>query len=278
MPAGSSRPTDAAPELPRPRKRLGQSFLRDRSVLARILAAGDLSPRDEVLEIGPGRGILTEALAGAAGKVVAVELDDALVVLLRERFAAVSNVEIVPGNALDLDPCRYFDGPYKLIANIPYYITGPILRHYLEASCPPSLLVLMLQREVAERITAAPGALSLLGVSVQRYTQPAIVSRVPAGAFRPRPKVDSAIVRLVPKPDRRWLASRDAFFTVARAGFGLRRKQLANALAHGLSLDRAQVLDLLSTAGIDATRRAETLTLDEWDRLAATWAARPEAV
>jgi 16S rRNA (adenine1518-N6/adenine1519-N6)-dimethyltransferase len=259
MPAGSSRPTDAAPELPRPRKRLGQSFLRDRSVLARILAAGDLSPRDEVLEIGPGRGILTEALAGAAGKVVAVELDDALVVLLRERFAAVSNVEIVPGNALDLDPCRYFDGSYKLIANIPYYITGPILRHYLEASCPPSLLVLMLQREVAERITAAPGALSLLGVSVQRYTQP-------------------AIVRLVPKADRRWLASRDAFFTVARAGFGLRRKQLANALAHGLSLDRAQVLDLLSTAGIDATRRAETLTLDEWDRLAATWAARPEAV
>jgi 16S rRNA (adenine1518-N6/adenine1519-N6)-dimethyltransferase len=272
MPGGSRAPSPGDPVLPRPRKRLGQNFLRDRAFLARILAAGAVGPDDEILEIGPGTGVLTDALAAAAGKVVAVELDDALYDLLAARYANDEQVQIVHANALGFDPCAHFPGPYKLIANIPYYITGPLLRHFLEARCRPELIVMMVQREVADRITAGPGALSLLGVSVQRYAGARTICRVPAGAFYPRPKVDSAIVRLVPYQDERWEAPDDDFFTVARAGFGLRRKQMANALGHGLGLDRAATLDLLAAAGIEPARRAETLSLAEWDRLAQVFA------
>jgi 16S rRNA (adenine1518-N6/adenine1519-N6)-dimethyltransferase len=274
MAPGQLRTCSESSPLPRPRKRLGQHFLRDRSLLSRIVAAADLSPEDTVLEIGPGTGALTYALAGAAGQVVAVELDDTLFDVLDERYRMNAHVEIVHGNALAFDPCDRFEGSYKVVANIPYYITGPILRHFLESSCPPELLVLMVQREVAERIAAPPGELSLLGVSVQRFAEASIVLRVPAGAFHPRPKVDSAVVRLVPHRERRWLSNSDDFFAVARAGFGLRRKQLINSLAHGLSIDRARANALLASAGIEPARRAETLSLAEWDRLVAAWEAQ----
>jgi 16S rRNA (adenine1518-N6/adenine1519-N6)-dimethyltransferase len=253
-----------------PRKRLGQNFLRDRKYLHTITEAADLRPGDRVLEIGAGTGILTRALAGSDAEVLAVELDDNLYDMLTREYAAVPNVRILHANALDIDPCEHFDGPYKLIGNIPYYITGPILRHFLEARCPPSSLVLMVQREVAQRMTAAPGDLSLLGVSVQFYTEPKIVARVPSGAFYPPPKVESAIIRLVPHPQVP-LDLRDALFTVARAGFGTRRKQLANALSHGLQIHRETALELLAEAEITPTRRAETLTLPEWQRLASVW-------
>lgn len=271
MPARSSLPSGA---LPRPRKRLGQNFLRDRAFLARIIEAGELSPRDEVLEVGPGTGALTEALAAAAARVVAVELDDSLFALLIRHFGGTPNVEVIHGDALRVNPCDVFAGSYKLIANIPYYITGPLLRHFLEARCQPDVLVLMLQREVAQRIAASPGDLSLLGVSVQRYADPHIICRVPAGAFYPRPKVDSAIVRLTPHRNRIWLSAADDFFAVARAGFGLRRKQLVNALAHGLAVSREAASLLLADAGVAPSRRAETLSLEEWDRLASAWAGR----
>jgi 16S rRNA (adenine1518-N6/adenine1519-N6)-dimethyltransferase len=276
MASGQSRTSADSSSLLRPRKRLGQHYLRDRALLARIVAAADLSSQDTVLEIGPGTGALTEALAGAAGQVAAVELDDTLFSLLSERFHENSRIQLVHANALDFDPCEGLEGPYKVVANIPYYITGPILRHFLESKCPPELLVLMVQREVAERIAAAPGALSLLGVSVQRFADASIVLRVPAGAFHPRPKVDSAVVRLLPHRGRRWVSSSVDFFAVARSGFGLRRKQLVNSLAHGLSLDRAGVSALLAAAGIEPARRAETLSLEEWDRLAAAWEAHKE--
>lgn len=256
-----------------PRKRLGQNFLRDRRYLHTITDAAELQAGDRVLEIGAGTGILTRALAGSGAEVLAVELDDALYNVLTGEYAGVPNVRILHANALDIDPCECFDGPYKLIGNIPYYITGPILRHFLEARCPPSLLVLMVQREVAQRMAAVPGDLSLLGVSVQFYTEPKIVARVPAGAFYPPPKVESAIVRLVPHA-RVPLDLRDAVFTVARAGFGTRRKQLANALSLGLGIDREAALALLSGAEISPTRRAETLSLLEWERLAAVWQGR----
>lgn len=255
----------------RPRKRLGQNFLRDARFLDRILDAGDIGPRDEVLEVGAGTGVLTRRLGERAGRVVAVELDDDLYRLLRQELPAVPGLEILHLNALDLDPCAHFPGPYKLVANIPYYITGPILRHFLEAECSPTLLVLLLQREVAERLVAAPGDLSLLGVSVQYYGRPEIVTRVPAGAFFPPPRVDSAIVRITPHGKRYPPEHTRSFFEVARAGFGTRRKQLGNALAMGLGVSRQSARELLGGAGIEETRRAETLSLAEWHDLARSW-------
>lgn len=257
----------------RPRKRLGQNFLRDRSVLAKILRAADLNPGDAVLEVGAGTGVLTSALVERAGFLVAVELDDALYDLLVAEFGNAENVELWHGNALDFDPCGSFSRPYKLVGNIPYYITGPILRHFLEARCPPSVLVLMVQWEVAKRIVAQPGDLSLLGVSVQFYADASVVTRVPAGAFTPRPKVDSAVIRLEPRAGEPDAVDRDAFFTVARAGFSMRRKQLANSLSQGLGLSRDQASALLEETGIPPSLRAEALSVGDWRRLAAAWQA-----
>jgi 16S rRNA (adenine1518-N6/adenine1519-N6)-dimethyltransferase len=256
----------------RPRKRLGQHFLQDQSYLARIVAAADLRTDDDVLEVGAGTGVLTEALARQARTVIAIELDDELASRLRRRFESARNVRIYPGNALDVNPCDCFSGPYKLVANIPYYITGPLLRHLLETACQPKLLVLMLQREVAERLVARPGALSLLGVSVQYYARARLVARVPAAAFFPRPKVDSAVVRLEPY---RLPSSADArFFEVARAGFSTKRKQLRNALAAGLEIEKPSAEALLQAAGIDPTARAETLSIDDWEILGRRWSER----
>lgn len=270
--AGETAPAALRRHGLRPRKRLGQNFLRERAYLRVIADAADLEVGDRVLEIGAGTGVLTHALADRGAEVVAVELDDALYDVLVREYADVSNVRILHANALNLDPCEQFPGPYKLIGNIPYYITGPILRHFLEACCPPALMVLMVQREVAQRMTAAPGHLSLLGVSVQFYAQPRVVSRVPAGAFYPPPKVESAIVRLTPR-DNTPLDLRDDLFTLARAGFATRRKQLGNALSRGLGLDRDATTRLLAGAGIDAARRAETLSLPEWEHLTRVWQA-----
>ena len=258
----------------RPRKRLGQNFLRDGTVLAKIIDAARLVPSDEVLEVGAGTGVLTDALASNVHRLVAVELDDALYELLRERYAGRPDVAVLHLNALDLDSCAYFPGAYKLIANIPYYITGPLLRHFLEAACPPALLVLMVQRDVAERMAATPGTLSLLGVSVQRYADVEIISRVGRGAFFPAPKVESAIVRLTPRHLEEDEGERKAFFTVARAGFGVRRKQLVNALQNGLGISREESADLLRVAEIESVRRAETVTVPEWERLARAWRGR----
>jgi len=268
--SGQSPSTALARHGLRPRKRLGQNFLRDRRFLQRIVEAAEIGPQDEVLEIGAGTGVLTESVATKAGRVVAVELDDSLFELLQREFADVSRVRILHANALDVDPCDLFEGGYKLVGNIPYYITGPILRHFLEARCGPDVLVLMMQREVAQRVAATPGNLSLLGVSVQYYGRPEIVTRVPAGAFFPVPRVDSALVRirphaLGPTPES------DCFFQVARAGFGTRRKQLGNALAHGLGVPRATAHGLLRAAGVDESRRAESLELQEWHALAHVW-------
>ncbi|MBV9279094.1 MAG: ribosomal RNA small subunit methyltransferase A [Chloroflexi bacterium] len=254
-----------------PRKRLGQHFLRDRSFLRTILRAADVGPSDEVLEIGAGTGVLTRPLVEHARRVVAVELDDALYHLLAQQLGAMAGLELWHGNALALDPCRLFGGTYKLVGNIPYYVTGPILRHFLEAACPPSVLVLMVQREVAERMVAPPGDLSLLGVSVQFYALPEIVARVPARAFHPAPRVESAIVRLLPHPPRLSDRDRALFFAIVRAGFSTRRKQLANALSNGLGLPKETVRSLLGRAGIAETRRAETLSVDEWLTLTRHW-------
>lgn len=267
-----------------PKRSLGQNFLLDEHHLERIVAAADLTPEDVVLEIGPGVGTLTRRLAARAGQVVAVELDDRLIELLRVDFADQPHVHIVHGDILALDPPALLAAhrpradhgntdvagvSYKVVANLPYYITSQVLRHLLEATPRPVLAVVMVQKEVADRICAQPGDLSLLAVSVQFYAVPRIVQRVPAGAFYPAPKVDSAVLRLDVRPQPAVTAvGPETFFGVVRAGFGQKRKQLVNSLSAGLGLPKTVVQTALHQSHIDPKRRAETLSLDEWGSLA----------
>ena len=255
---------------PRAKRSLGQNFLVDRRALARVVDAAELSPSDQELEIGPGRGALTERLAERAGRVVAIELDDALVARLSARFADRPSVRIVAGDARTLDVGALLDASagYKLVANLPYYAATPIVRRFLEMDDGPRLMVVMVQREVARSMTAAPGDMSLLSVATQLYGRPRLVATVPPRAFRPAPKVTSAIVRIdvYDRPALPLRSERD-FFRLARAGFSARRKQLRNALSRGLSLPAAEAERLLARAGIDPRRRAETLSLAEWGAL-----------
>jgi 16S rRNA (adenine1518-N6/adenine1519-N6)-dimethyltransferase len=327
----------------RPRKGLGQHFLADPNILRKIVEAAELSSEMAVLEIGPGLGTLTRLLARAAGRVVAVELDQAMIGLLQEELAYLPNLELVQGDILQLDPAALMRGlkppslprptrqpalpapcrddapvggsevapaspgpvsvppvpapqvqagrggpggrqspnlpwptrqgrqsplTYIVVANLPYYITSAAIRHLLEADPPPQRLVLAVQREVAERMVAMPGEMSMLAVSVQFYGRPRIVAKIPAGAFVPPPKVDSAVVRIDTYDSTPVQApGTETFFRVARAGFGQKRKQLKNALAAGLGLPSAEVVAALTRAGVDPRRRAQTLSLDEWASL-----------
>ncbi len=258
------------------RKSLGQHFLVDKGALHRVVAAADLTAEDVVVEIGPGLGVLTRELAKVARTVVAVEADEGLAIALRDVLAQSDNVAIVKADALQVDPCalvaslgREGSPPrYKVVANIPYYITSPILRHFLEARHKPSLMVVMVQKEVGESIVARPGGMSILAVSVQFYGRPAIVGRVHSKSFYPPPKVDSVILR-IEVHDRPPVSvpGADDFFRVVRAGFSAPRKQLRNSLAQGLGISAAESAAVLERAKIDPRRRAETLDLQEWARV-----------
>jgi len=254
----------------RPLKSFGQNFLVDRSVLENIVEAAAIEPDDELLEVGSGTGVLTRELAKQARRVVAVELERDMLSLLKHTTAAYPNVELVARNLLFLNPVEIFaQAPYKLVANLPYYITAPTFRHFLESANPPRLIVVMVQAEVAQRIIAEPGSLSVLALSVQFYGQPRIIARVPARAFYPAPKVDSAILRVDVNPQAPLLpAEREKFFRIIHAGFSEKRKQLHNSLTHGLHVKNETVRSWLATATIDASRRAETLSIEEWLRLA----------
>ncbi len=258
-----------------PKKSLGQNFLVDEHALSAIVQAAEIAPDDVVLEIGPGLGSLTRHLADAACHVIAVEIDRTLIPPLRSVLATRSNVTVIEGDILQLDPAElrsHFPAnrllKYKVVANIPYYVTSAIIRHLLEAEVRPQSIVLTIQLEVAQRIIAQPDDMNLLAVSVQFYGIPRIVQRIPAGAFYPVPDVDSAVVR-IDLPDQPCVAVKDVdiFFKAARAGFGQKRKQLHNSLAAGLPLKHEQIVRALVEAGIDPKRRAETLTLEEWGRL-----------
>lgn len=256
----------------RPRKSLGQNFLHDVALLERIVAAAALTPDDTVLEIGPGAGSLTQHLAYNAARVVAVELDERLRPLLAQTLQDYPNVSLVFGDILAQNVAQLIGpdvGSYKVVANVPYYITAAIFRHLLDAEQRPSCLVLTVQREVAQRIVAPAGQLSLLGLSVQYYGTAKVVAKIPAGAFMPRPKVDSAVVRVevYPQPLAPDVPT-EYFFKVAQAGFGQKRKQLKNALRNGLACDAETVNGALARADIDGSRRAQTLTLAEWGALA----------
>ena len=261
----------------KPKKRLGQHFLVDEAVLERILSAAELSPGDIVVEVGPGLGILTEGLAKRGAKVIAVELDSKLVALLKKRLAAFPDVKIIRADILKVTPRQLLQNNlpaselvrgYKVIANLPYYITSPVLRHFLEVQPRPSEMVVMVQKEVGEAIAATPGKMSLLSVKTQFYSKPAIISYVPAASFYPPPKVDSVILRLdvysqppIEVPDAA------GFFDIVMHGFSSPRKQLRNSLAHSLEMPPSQVTILLEKAGIEGRRRAETLDLEEWREL-----------
>lgn len=252
-----------------PRRDLGQNFISDPGLLAHIAGLAALGPDDVVLEIGPGTGTLTRYLAEAARRVIAVEVDARLIPILRHELADYPNVELILADILDVDLARLLQGaPFKVVANLPYYITSAVLRHLLEAPPRPTHMTVTVQREVAERLVATPGDMSLLAVSVQFYGAPRICHRIKAGAFWPAPGVDSAVVCIdmhdtPPVP----VADEARFFQVVRAGFSQRRKQLKNALAHGLALDAATTVNALAEASIDPRRRAETLSLDEWAAL-----------
>ena len=250
-------------------KRLGQHLLISRKALDAVVNAAELSPDDNALEVGAGPGALTIALAQRAGRVVAIEMDRDILPVLAETTAPYPNVEIIPRDLLTIDLGAVFGGqPYKFVANLPYYITALILRRILEARPRPTRLVVMTQREVAERMVAEPGELSLLGLSVQFYGQPRIVALVPATAFYPPPKVESAVVRIdispsLPLDD----AGRDLLFSLAHAAFAGKRKQIHNSLAQNLRLTPEQVARWLAVSAIEPERRAQSLSLDDWLRL-----------
>ena len=252
------------------RKRLGQHFLIDDEVLHLITSTAELKPSDIVLEIGPGLGILTKELAKQAGRIIAVELDDKLAALLKQTLASFNNVTIVNEDILHIDPATLLPplNPYKVVANLPYYITSPVLRHFLEASAKPELMLVMVQKEVAEAIVAEPGKRSVLSISVQFFGKPKIVSYVPAQSFYPIPEVDSAILQIDPYPQPAVVVSDEkGFFEMVRAGFTASRKQIVNSLVQGLKSPKPVVSALLEKADIVPQRRAETLTLKEWAQL-----------
>lgn len=250
-------------------KALGQNFLQDESALEKIANAAEILEDDCVLEIGPGLGSLTRYLAVSAKKVTAVELDHDLLAPLQAILQPYQNVRVVHGDILKLSISELVDQPnYIVAANIPYNITSAIIRHLLEGNVKPRRVVLTIQKEVAERICAKPGDLSLLALSVQVYGKPSIAAKIPAGAFHPAPKVDSAILRidiydepLIPND------LSNIFFKLIKAGFSQKRKTLRNSLSSGLHIPATEAETLLASAGINPMRRAETLSIEEWKLL-----------
>ncbi len=265
----------------RARKSLGQHFLINSGVLNKITAAADLTPSDIVIEVGPGPGILTAELIKKAGYVIAVEVDTSMVELLKETFFYADNLSLIASDILETAPLdliqhekdRFPEGfkatfKYKLVANLPYYITQPIIRHFCEAAVKPQSMVIMVQKEVAKNIVAQPGDLSIMAISVQFYGKPHIVDYVPASNFYPAPKVDSAILKIdmydKPIVD---VTSEENFFRTVKAGFCAARKQVANAFSQGLDIPKAEVISLMQMAAVEPQKRAETLTLREWANL-----------
>ena len=254
----------------RPRKSLSQHFLTDPVALDAIVEAAELQPGDRVVEIGPGLGVLTRRLLAAGASVIAVELDPRLASWLRRELGEVENFELIEADALSLHPRDFFAGePYKVVANIPYSITSPLLHAFLEGERPPLVTVLLVQAEVATRVAAAPGQMSYLSVFVQNVAEAEIVGHVDASAFEPEPDVDSAILRLRRRamPQIPVGPGREPFYRLVQAGFRQRRKQLHNALSRELPVPRATLAAAFAACGIDSERRAQTLSLGEWDCL-----------
>ncbi|MCX6718280.1 MAG: 16S rRNA (adenine(1518)-N(6)/adenine(1519)-N(6))-dimethyltransferase RsmA [Candidatus Staskawiczbacteria bacterium] len=260
----------------RPSKGLGQNFLIDKNVLNKIIEASDIKPSDVILEVGPGIGTLTQELAKKAKKVIAIEKDKVMIEILKETLKDSKNIEIIQGDILKNK--LSLPKKYKIVANIPYYLTSPLIRKFLESENQPEEMVLMLQKEVAQRICSKPPRMSLLAVSVQFYADAKIVSYVSKNCFWPAPKIDSAIIKIHPvkSPEGRILAkpklfngvNSQLFFKVVKAGFSQPRKQLAGNLSKMLKLSREKTNSWLLKNNIAPTQRAETLSVEDWKNLA----------
>jgi len=262
------------------RKSLGQHFLADIRTAGRILNAADLSEDDVVVEIGPGRGVLTKRLVDRVKRVIAVELDSELAAALPGRLEFPDNLTCVEADAriVDLGELIAPDTTYKVVANLPYYAANPIIRRLLESEPKPSLLVVMVQQEVAKNMVAKPGDMGILSVATQFYAKAKMVCSVPPKSFRPPPKVTSAVIRLDVLPSTAAeVASEEGFFTVVRAGFAAPRKQIRNSLSQGLKIEPPAGGLLLKQAGIDATRRPQTLNISEWADIYQAWAESSES-
>ena len=256
-----------------PRKGLGQHFLTDPRLLDAIVTAAELPPNAVAIEVGPGPGTLTASLAPRVQRLIAVELDERLATLLASIYEAWEHVHIIQGDALKLRPRDLLaqtggETPYFVLGNIPYYITSPLLRHFLEADFRPERMVFTLQLDVARRIVAIPPHMNLLAISVQVYAKPTIVRKLPPGAFTPPPKVHSAVLRLDIRPQPLIPAPlRDSFFRTVRAGFAQKRKTLRNSLAAGLHLSPTMIADALARAGLSPKQRPQELTIAQWLQL-----------
>lgn len=251
----------------RPLKRLGQNFLIDKRVIKKIIQASNLCSEHTILEIGPGIGAITRELAKNTKKVIAMEKDPKMVEILKETLEDFKNVEIVQGDVLKIEPKTYHLKPktYKIIANLPFYITAPCIRKFLEKDNPPQEMILIVQKEVAQRICARTGKMNLLAVSVQFYAKPKIISFISKKSFWPSPKVDGAILK-IPTPSTPSISGVD-FFRIVKAGFSQPRKQLANNLSKGLKINKQKVQELLLKINIQPSQRAETLSISQWIKL-----------
>jgi len=255
--------------------KLGQNFLQDKIVLQRIIDSTDLNADDFIIEIGPGKGVLTEELGKHARKVLAIELDDNLIRPLRARFVDEKNIEIIHSDILKINlsaltkKYKLKTSGYKIIANIPYYITSKIIRLFLEAETPPAEMILMVQKEVAERIVAKPGQLSILAVSVQYYADAEILFPVSKNSFLPVPEVDSAVIRIshIVKRGSHDIEEAAQFFRIVKAGFSAKRKTLANNLANGLHLDKTEAEEAIKKIGLQPNVRAQELSISDWKKL-----------
>jgi len=255
------------------KKGFGQHFILSKKVLAQMIAAAEIKKNDTIVEIGPGLGTLTQELAksltaqAGGAKIIAIEKDRLMAGILKKTLADYKNIKIIQADARNIGFGNLFLKKYKIVANLPYNVATFLIHQWLELKNPPKLMVLMIQKEVAQRICAKPPRMNLLAVSVQFYADAKIIDYVPAEAFWPRPKVDSAIIKIVPKksPPQK---TRAAFFVVAKAGFSQPRKQLIGNLVKKLSLPKEKILLFFKKLDISELARAENLSLDQWISLA----------
>ncbi len=253
----------------KPKRSLGQNFLINDQIYKKIISTLEISSKDKILEVGPGLGTLTRFLLETGAEIVCVEKDTQLTAYLKEKFKNYKNFKILEEDILNFRPESFDlnDGGYKVVGNIPYYLTSHLLRISFENWPKTKSTVLMVQKEVAQRIVAKPPEMSLLSVSVQYYSDPSIVSYVSKGSFYPIPEVDSAIIKLIPKKTEKDTEKTKKLFKVAQAGFSRKRKQLINNLSLGLKINKKELEKNMTSIGIDPMRRAETLNISEWQKL-----------
>ncbi len=251
----------------RPKDYLGQNFLVDEEALQNIILAADIKPADTILEVGPGLGVLTEELAKRAGAVVAVEKDENMLTVLKHPLSHLEMVKFVHSDILKINLAEFIAGPYKVVANIPYYLTSKLFQILLEKNNPPECLVLMVQKEVGERVVAEPGELSILGISVQVYADVEIKAFVPKTSFWPVPEVDSVVLKITPRDKYPEIKDKKFFFRIVKIAFAGKRKQIHNTLGNGLDLPKEEILEVLNLVGVDPKARAQDLTIKQWIKM-----------